>query len=46
MDSFSAGGQVIIVDTTDFSKVNWEGLYREIDGYMKAASQASPILSL
>lgn len=46
MDSFSVGSQVITVDTTDFSKVNWDALYREIDCYIKAASQPSPSLSL
>ncbi|MBD5530015.1 MAG: ATP-binding protein [Lachnospiraceae bacterium] len=30
MDSFSVDGPVITVDTTDFSKVDWERLYQEI----------------
>ena len=30
MDSFSVDGPVITVDTTDFSKVDWEKLYQEI----------------
>lgn len=35
MDSFSAGGPVITVDTTDFSKVDWKELYQEIESFCK-----------
>lgn len=35
MDSFCAGGQVITVDTTDFSKVDWDKLYREIESFSR-----------
>lgn len=34
MDSFSVDGPVITVDTTDFSKVDWEKLYHEIKKYL------------
>lgn len=33
MDSFCAGGQVITVDTTDFSRVDWDKLYQEIEKF-------------
>lgn len=33
MDSFFAGGRIITVDTTDFSKVDWKKLYREIENF-------------
>lgn len=33
MDSFDAGGQVITVDTTDFSRVDWDKLYQEIESF-------------
>lgn len=32
--------------TIRFYEVNWKRLYREIERYIKKASQASPILSL
>ncbi len=35
MDSFCAGGPVITVDTTDFSRVDWEKLYREIKNFQQ-----------
>lgn len=33
MDSFCVGGPVITVDTTDFSRVDWEKLYQEIENF-------------
>lgn len=33
MDSFCADGPLITVDTTDFSKVDWESLYQEIEKF-------------
>lgn len=33
MDSFTANGPRIAVDTTDFSRVDWDGLVRQIRAY-------------
>lgn len=33
-DSFDAGGRVITVDTTDFSRVDWDKLYQEIECFV------------
>lgn len=33
MDSFCVGGQVITLDTTDFSKVDWKELYCKIEKF-------------
>ncbi|MDE5589066.1 MAG: ATP-binding protein [Acetatifactor sp.] len=35
MDSFCVSGQVITVDTTDFSRVDWDKLYREINFFCR-----------
>ncbi len=40
MDSFCIGDQVIDLDTTDFSKVDWEKIYQDI---MQFAAPQSPI---
>lgn len=34
MDTFCAGGPAITVDTTDFSRVDWAALYREIASFI------------
>lgn len=35
MDSFCVSGQVITLDTTDFSKVDWEELYCKIEKFRR-----------
>lgn len=35
MDSFCANGSAITVDTTDFSRVDWEKLYQEIEKFQQ-----------
>lgn len=41
MDSFCAGGPVITVDTTDFSRVDWEKLYQEIEKFQRDMLKSS-----
>lgn len=43
MDSFCADGPAITVDTTDFSRVDWAALYREIDIFCRDGGGSAEI---
>lgn len=45
MDSFNIGGPAITLDTTDFSKVDWEELYREIEKFALEKFQCDEVIS-
>ena len=43
MDNFCIGGPAITLDTTDFSKVDWEEFYREIEEFVLEKLQCDEV---